>query len=836
MLVSLRGQAAKGRAPGWIADLSLQQRIVALVTLGIVTMLGLFVVLGTQALQQTTERILKERLVMAELVSRHIDQVLHEGTAQLEAIGQSDAIDLEDGDLEPEKRLLKEVHRQLTIFTYGFSLLDRQGNVLWTEPYDADAIGTSRQHYRHIQQSLETNTCSVSNLVMQRGVQWPIISLDCPIRDRRGEVSGTLEGSIDLTHPSIGGFVSPLALGETGYADLIDENGVVLASTLASRAFDTVDDHRDRLRVLIKEQRTTMGTCHSCHESGRSPAQDILVFAPLTAAHWGVAIRQSEMEALAPTRDLQYRVIMLGIGSLVVALFLAWLTTEGVLRPVRILTGAAESIASGNLAGAVPIRGTDEIGTLGRTFDTMRQRLKSSLEEIKGWNSELEARVLERSSELERKYRELSALNTIATTVSEPISLEVILERSLETVLDLTGADAGGIMMWDHETDSLVYRIHRGLSQSYLQGVAGLKPGEGIAGRAFQSGRPIVVDDLSEDPRLTRTVVRREGIGSFASIPLRARDEVLGVLNVASLGKRRFGPEDTSLFVAIGSQVGMAIENSRLLDEAAKVQAFRELDRLRSQLLSTVSHELRTPLSVIKGHATALLSRTGEHDERTQRRYLRIIDEESNRLTGLIDDLLDMSRIEAGALRLYKHPVSLVAVARKVAGRIRLQSRKHRFVQEFPADFPLVAADERRLEQVLQNLVENAVKYSPKGGRVQVWGTTAGDMVVVSVQDEGEGIRQQEQERVFEPFYRGESSATSTTRGTGLGLAICKGIVEAHGGRIWVESTVHVGSTFSFSLPVLTDCLQNQDESASSGIPDFAAGQASMDSPDGSPR
>ena len=231
------------------------------------------------------------------------------------------------------------------------------------------------------------------------------------------------------------------------------------------------------------------------------------------------------------------------------------------------------------------------------------------------------------------------------------------------------------------------------------------------------------------------------------------------------------------------------------------ITRFREAEELKSTFISVISHELKTPVSLIKGYAGTLRREDARWDEATVRESLAVIEEESDRLNELIDNLLDASRLQAGALPLSMGDVALDDLARSTVNKFRSQAKKHQFVVDFPADFPVVEGDEARLEQVLSNLLTNAIKYSPEGGTIQVNGRVASDVVLVTVIDQGIGIAPAEQTRVFDAFYRVDDAPTRRTQGTGLGLYLAKAVVEAHGGHIWVESEPGRGAAFSFSLP-----------------------------------
>jgi len=228
----------------------------------------------------------------------------------------------------------------------------------------------------------------------------------------------------------------------------------------------------------------------------------------------------------------------------------------------------------------------------------------------------------------------------------------------------------------------------------------------------------------------------------------------------------------------------------------------KELDRMKSQLLATVSHELRTPLASIKGFATTLLRRDVEWDEESRREFLTIIDEESDRLSDLIGDLLDMASIEAGGLRVEPEPLDPEPLLRETIAEFQMMTDRHRLQMQGPSPLPLVLADPRRTRQVLRNLVENAIKYSPDGGPITITARPTDRYLEIRVADQGIGIEAQEAARIFDRFYQIDNAATRQVGGSGLGLSICKAIVEAQGGQIWVESRVGEGSTFFFTLPL----------------------------------
>jgi signal transduction histidine kinase len=317
-----------------------------------------------------------------------------------------------------------------------------------------------------------------------------------------------------------------------------------------------------------------------------------------------------------------------------------------------------------------------------------------------------------------------------------------------------------------------------------------------LASEASRTGKPVT---LVPDEEQTMAVL---------AVPLVVQDGSVGVIEIER-AERPFGDGEERVAVALANHVALAIKNLQLAEHAREVAALKKIDRLKTELLSTVSHELRTPLGSIKGYATTLLEHGDRLSPEEAREFLEIIDGESDRLDELIRNLLDMSRLEAGVLRMDREPTDLAEVARACVQRVQRLSERHQVLQHWDVD-QLADVDPRRIAQVMTNLLENAVKYSPDGGEIVLSAQALGSgpslgstpMLQVSVADQGVGIPQRDLHRVFDRFHRVEGEISKRVGGTGLGLAICQRLVEAHGGKIWVESRLGKGSTFYFTVPL----------------------------------
>jgi len=239
---------------------------------------------------------------------------------------------------------------------------------------------------------------------------------------------------------------------------------------------------------------------------------------------------------------------------------------------------------------------------------------------------------------------------------------------------------------------------------------------------------------------------------------------------------------------------------------------YRTLNKFKTDLLSTVSHELRTPLSIIKGYSTLLLNYDQKLSLQEKLEYLRSTDNATDRLIDLVDRLLDMSRLDAGLLKLVKTEISILKLIRVSAAEAQLRAPGYQVIAKVGRKPPRVTADARRIRQVLDNLIDNACKYSAQGTEITISARRKGKYLLASVADQGYGIPAKELQKVFNRMYRIEKRLINKAGGMGLGLAICKGLIEAHGGRIWAESEEGKGSTFFFTLPLLARTRKSQGE------------------------
>jgi two-component system sensor histidine kinase KdpD len=292
------------------------------------------------------------------------------------------------------------------------------------------------------------------------------------------------------------------------------------------------------------------------------------------------------------------------------------------------------------------------------------------------------------------------------------------------------------------------------------------------------------------------------GLPPAIEVLIRSDQGALGILKLfaASPPAEMSAPDRQALLNAIAAQTASVVERSRLTQAATRARVLEDSDKLKTALLSSVSHDLRTPLATIKTAVTGLLRRDLRWDEESLVDQLQAINEETDRLNRIIGNLLSMSRIEAGAVQFQKRPYPLAEVIDAILARLAARLHAHSIRVDIPPELPLVPLDHAAFEQVISNLLDNAVKYSPHGSEIEIAARQVGHLVEISVSDQGRGIPAAVQQAVFGKFYRADPSGR--VPGSGLGLAIVKGFVEAHGGNVWISDRSGKGTSVKFLLPL----------------------------------
>lgn len=506
-------------------------------------------------------------------------------------------------------------------------------------------------------------------------------------------------------------------------------------------------------------------------------------------ARVGISLER-EMAGIRRTRNLILGLGLLALGTGVVVAF--W-QARSVTHPVEDLVRGAQEIAAGNLDHKIQVREHDEVGRLGEAFNRMGGSLRARWE--------------------------------IDRDISSSLNVDAVLHTICRHARALLNGDVAYVAPYDPSAGVATIVAGVGNRGDALQGLA-IVPGQGAGGYVLATGEPLMTPEYDGDRRITHEydeVVRREGIVSSLVVPIPLQRKTIGLLYVANRRATNFTPGDQEVLSRLAAQAAVAIENARLYAQVrqyadeleAKVEARtqelqeanRQLEaasRHKSEFLANMSHELRTPLNAIMGFSEVLLERMfGELNEK-QAEFVQDVLGSGRHLLALINDILDLSKVEAGRMELHLAPFNLVLAVEGAINLIRERAARHGISLRVTADDALgeFVADERKVRQILLNLLSNAVKFTPDGGRVEATAVRAGDWAQISVSDTGIGIAPEDQETVFEEFRQVGGQHAQKREGTGLGLSLARRFVELHGGTIRLQSEAGKGSTFTFTLPV----------------------------------
>jgi signal transduction histidine kinase len=424
-------------------------------------------------------------------------------------------------------------------------------------------------------------------------------------------------------------------------------------------------------------------------------------------------------------------------------------------------------------------------------------------------NARLLSELQDRTGELTRSVEQLTALGDVGRAVSSSLNLDTVLATIIERAVQLADAFAGTIWEYDEAAEEFRLRITQNVDDTNLlaRRNAVLRKGEGAVGQLAITRQPVQIPDIMRegayDGRLRDAIVSA-GTRALLAVPLLHENRVLGGLVMSRRTPGEFPAEVVEVLQTFATQSSLAIRNARLFRELEiKGRELEVVSQHKSEFLASMSHELRTPLNAIIGFSDVLLQGMfGEMGEK-QTEYLQDILASGQHLLSLINDILDLSKIEAGRMDLDLADFHLPSAIDDGLLLMRERASRRGLLLEPHVDERLgeIRADQRKVKQVLLNLLSNALKFTPEGGRIDVRATLVDGTVEISVTDTGIGIAPEDHEAVFEEF-RQVGKADKKAEGTGLGLALCRKFVELHGGRIWVKSEIGQGSTFTFTLPL----------------------------------
>jgi signal transduction histidine kinase len=625
----------------------------------------------------------------------------------------------------------------------------------------------------------------------------PYMRIAVPIERFAGDVVGVLIAEVNLKY--IWEVISQIKVGKTGYAYVVSREGDLIAHPDISLVLQ-----KRGLKGLGQVQAALAGTPGPFVAQPNLAGQQVFpAYAPISDLGWAVLVERLASEAYAPLYGSMLRtafLLLLGIGLAILASFLIG---RRVVRPVQVLRQGAAHIGAGALNHRIHIQTGDELQALAEEFNHMAAQLQESY-------AGLERRVEERTRELARSVEELQALSEVSQAVSSTLDLQTVLTTIVARAVQLSGANGGVIYEYDEVGQAFYLRATHGAEADLMQALQAepISLGEGAIGHAAATRAPFQVPNILDEQvpvlKRVRSVLAQSGYCSLLALPLLIEQRIMGGLVVWRQESGSFPIGVVNLLQTFASQSTLAIQNARLFREIeARGHELAIASKHKSQFLANMSHELRTPMNAILGYTELITDEIyGEVPEKI-REVLERVQQSGQHLLGLINAVLDLSKIEAGQLVLSLADYSMQDVVQIVFTSVESLSAEKQLTLDItvPPDLPLGRGDEQRISQVLLNLVGNAIKFT-EDGEVGVQVTAADGAFTVAVSDTGAGISEADQQKIFEEFQQADTSSTRKQGGTGLGLSIAKRIIEMHGGRMWVESSLGKGSTFWFTLPV----------------------------------
>jgi len=618
--------------------------------------------------------------------------------------------------------------------------------------------------------------------------------------------SGGATGAVTIAEVNlkfIWDVVTRIRIGVKGKAFVIDGTGHLVADPDIGLVLRKTDYSR------LAHVKAAMAGPASADEPARLASdlagrEVLTAYASVEPLGWKVFVEQPVSEVYATLNATIVRTGMLMVAGLLFSALTALWLARGLVRPIRTLQEGAQRIGEGELDQKIDIRTGDELEALADQFNRMTAQLRESY-------AGLEKKVDERTVELTESLRQQTATAEVLKAISRStLDLDSVLQILIDNATRLCNAVNGVILRPNADGGFVPTVAHGYLPDSpVIQELHRnpIVPGPGSAtGRALLERRTVHIHDVLAEAGYQRQTTARLGhFRTLLAVPMLRGDEPIGVISMSRGDQvEPFTDKQLELVTTFADQAVIAIENVRLFNEIQEKSRQLEIaGQHKSEFLANMSHELRTPLNAIIGFSEVLIDRMfGELNEK-QADYLNDIHSSGRHLLSLINDILDLSKIEAGRMDLEPSDFDVPNALANALTLIRERATRHGIALALAADPQMgeIRADERKFKQILLNLLSNAVKFTPDGGRVEVHAKKAGGTLEVAVRDTGIGIAKEDQNAVFEEFRQVGRHYTNKNEGTGLGLALTKRFVELHGGRLWLESEPGKGSTFTFTIP-----------------------------------
>lgn len=729
---------------------SLWTWLVLLVLVAVTPLLSLRAYTTSQSWSERRQRaeadVLSGVQVQAERIDdqlRSIGQIL----ATLGALVSTDPVDVAANDA-----LLQMARATLPAYYSGLAVVDPQGrNIGFGIPEEASARGVTVADRAYFQAALRTRETVVGDPVVSRSTGVPTIPIARAAVGPDGKVRAVVLAAIEQWR--LQALLDPALLSPEALITLIRADGVVLARSLEPELWvgKDISGTASVQEVLLRREGADIHT-------SADGVDRVVAFTMLAEAPWLIYVGIPERVVFQPVRAALLRDSLLGLLSLLLTLVLATVMARQIARPLTRLAEDAAAFGSGDLQRRTTVRAGAEIGVLARSFNQMADRLARDI------------------TERARAEEALRTSETLLSAVLDALPVGVVIADASGRLIRTNAAHTA---IWGVEPEAKRWEQYGAWAGYWPQTGERIQAHDWAMARALRNGEVV-----------TSELVAYEPFGS---------------------GQRRFYMNNAApvrdargtIIAGVVAELDVT-EVRRLYEEEQRARAAaEEAVRLREQFLSIASHELRTPLTSVIAHAQVFQRRAiheGTLSERDQRSLQQII-AHAQRLNRMLGAMLDISRIDQGRLQIERVPVDLVALVQEVVDAVQGTATQNQVVVTGETEGLWVAGDALRLEQVFQNLLGNAIKYSPEGGRITVALTTDAATVQVTVHDEGIGIPAQDLPYIFQRFYRAGNVSAETITGVGIGLFIVQEIVALHGGTIAVSSEEGIGSSFTVALP-----------------------------------
>jgi signal transduction histidine kinase len=609
--------------------------------------------------------------------------------------------------------------------------------------------------------------------------------------------------AVDVNLKFIWEVIQQIKVGKKGHAYVIDKDGHLVAHPDISLVLQKTD-----LSMLpqVKGALGPPGTEDALDAEARDRAggRVLTAHARIDPLEWTVFVEQPIAEAYAPLYAPLIRIAVLLLLGLILSILASLALARYMVRPINALREGAEAIGAGNLEHKMDIKSGDELQDLADQFNSMATKLRESY-------AGLERKVDERTAELKETLDQQTATSEILRIISRsPSELTGVFEAILANATALCEAAYG--ILWLREGDAFKMAALQGAlpAEQWRAGLV-VRPAPDVPlARVVQTRKSVHILDMRTDQGyiagapLPVAAVEVAGMRTLLLVPMLKENEVVGEVAIYRTEVRAFTDRQIALIEHFADQAVIAIENARLFREIQDKSVQLEIaNRHKSEFLANMSHELRTPLNAIIGFSEVLGEKYFGELNAKQMEYANDIHSSGRHLLSLINDILDLSKIEAGRMELDLADFDMPAALQNAMTLVRERAQRHGIALDLKTDPALGSfrADERKFKQIMLNLLSNAVKFTPEGGKVGVSARLNGKAVEIAVADSGVGIAPADQEAIFEEFKQVGSDYTKKAEGTGLGLALTKRFVELHGGTIRVASTPGQGATFTFTLP-----------------------------------